>query len=61
MFGPVLILFENAEPFLQAMGIVNEFMTVDASRKLFIPPLIGQNGKLPSVVDTLYIYSELLV
>ena len=45
MFGPVLMLFENAEPFLQAMGIVNEFMTVDATRKIFNTPLLCKNGK----------------
>ena len=60
IYGPAALLFIDADPFIKALGIQTAFIQ-DDNRKLFIPPLNGKNGKVPGVIDTLYLYSELLV
>lgn len=58
--GPTAFVFEDAEPFIKALGIENPATSVDDIRKMYFGPLVGRYGKLPGVVDTLYLYSELL-
>ena len=61
MYGPAAYVFENAEPFITALGIETTAGIIGPNQKIFIPPITGKNGKVPGVIDTLYLYSELLV
>ena len=61
IYGPAAFVFVDADPFLKALGIETPSADLGNNMKLFIPPINGKNGKVPGVIDTLYIYSELLV
>ena len=60
MHGPAAFVFEDSEPFLKVLGLENEVIELDDKHKMFIGNLNGRNGKMTGVVDTLYLYSELL-
>ena len=59
--GPVAFLFVNANHIISALGIKNNFSPIDEdiNHKLVTGGLLGRNGKIPGVIDTMYLYSDL--
>ena len=60
MHGPAGFLFVDANPFLKALGLENDVHNIDDTHKFVIGNLFGRNGKIPKVIDTMYIYSDLV-
>ena len=59
--GPIAYLFINANKILNGLGLVNPLHTIDGdeNNKICTGGLYGRFGKMPGLIDTLYLYSDL--